>query len=127
MTPGLQELATMMEGGSQKQWGNRLGYLIFPISVKHFSDPLDHVRAAKRTSDRMKASLEGAFTYWSGALLMAMTGPPVQPPSINVFCFSLWGSMDFYAVIVSACKSNLVSVDDLVICVIWSSSDFLFI
>jgi len=76
MTPGLQELVTMMEGGSQKQWGNRLGYLIFPISVKHFSDPLDHVRAAKRTSDRMKASLEGAFTYWSGALLMAMTGPP---------------------------------------------------
>jgi hypothetical protein len=82
-----QELATMMEGGSQKQWGNRLGYLIFPISVQHFSDPLDHVRAAKRTSDRMKASLEGAFTYWSGALLMAMTGPPVQPPSINIFCF----------------------------------------
>ncbi len=101
----------MMEGGSQKQWGNRLGYLIFPISVQHFSDPLDHVRAAKRTSDRMKASLEGAFTYWSGALLMAMTGPPVQPPSINIFCFSLWGSMGFYAVIASACKSNLVYME----------------
>jgi len=74
-TPGLQELATMMEGGSQTQWGNRLGYLIFPIPVKHFSDPLDHVRAAKKIGNRKKASLEGAFTYWSGALLMAITGP----------------------------------------------------
>ncbi len=35
--------------------------------------------------------------------------------------------MGFYVVIVSACQSNLVSVVDLVVCVICSSSNFLFI
>ncbi|CAM6016449.1 unnamed protein product [Sphagnum balticum] len=76
-SPGLQELASMMEGGSQTQWGNQLGYLIFPIPLKHSSDPLDCVRAAKKTGNQMKASLEAAFTYWSGALLMSITGPVV--------------------------------------------------
>ncbi|CAM6062056.1 unnamed protein product [Sphagnum tenellum] len=71
----MEELASMMEGGSQTQWGNQLGYLIFPIPLKHSSDPLDCVRAAKKTGNQMKASLEAAFTYWSGALLMSITGP----------------------------------------------------
>ncbi|CAM6008879.1 unnamed protein product [Sphagnum balticum] len=74
-SPGLQELASMMDGGSQSPWGNRLGSLIFPIPLKYYSDPLDRIRAAKKTSDRMKASLEGAFTYYSGAFLMSITGP----------------------------------------------------
>jgi hypothetical protein len=78
-SPGLQELASMMDGGSQSPWGNRLGSLIFPIPVKYYSDPLDCIRAAKKTSDRMKASLEGAFTYYSGAFLMSITGPVVWP------------------------------------------------
>jgi hypothetical protein len=88
-TPGLQEIATMMKGGSQTQWGNQLGYLIFPIPVNYFSDPLDHVRAAKKIGNRKKASFEGTFTYWSGALLMAITGPVVKPLSLNPLCSSL--------------------------------------
>jgi hypothetical protein len=75
----------MMEGGSQTQWGNQLGYLIFPIPLKHSSDPLDCVRAAKKTGNQMKASLEATFTYWSGALLMSITGPVVRPSSFNLF------------------------------------------
>ncbi|KAG0564973.1 hypothetical protein KC19_8G153300 [Ceratodon purpureus] len=79
-SPGLQELASMMEGGSQHRWGNRMGYLLMDIPLKYHLDPLDYVRAAKKVTDRKKASLEGIFTYWSGAMLMGLTGP--KPPLI---------------------------------------------
>ncbi|CAM6011483.1 unnamed protein product [Sphagnum balticum] len=61
--------------GLQSPWGNRLGSLIFPIPLKYYSDPLDRLRAVKKTSEHMKASLEGTFTYYSGAFLMSITGP----------------------------------------------------
>ena len=68
----------MMDGGSQHGWGNHLGYLIINIPLKHHQDSLDYVRAAKKITDRKKASLEGVFTYWSGAMLMGLTGPKVN-------------------------------------------------
>ena len=68
----------MMEGGSQVRWGNHLGYLLLRIPMKHQEDPLDHVLAAKKIGDRKKASLEGIFSYWSGALLMGITSPTVR-------------------------------------------------
>jgi hypothetical protein len=68
----------MMDGGSQHRWGNHLGYLIINIPMKQHLDPLDYVRAAKKVTDRKKASLEGVFTYWSGAMLMGLTGPKVS-------------------------------------------------
>ncbi|XP_024378327.1 wax ester synthase/diacylglycerol acyltransferase 11 [Physcomitrium patens] len=74
-TPGLQELASMMDGGSQHRWGNHMGYLLIDIPLKHQLDPLENVIAAKKYTDRKKSSLEGIFTYWSGAMLMAFTGP----------------------------------------------------
>ncbi|CAM6025957.1 unnamed protein product [Sphagnum balticum] len=74
-SPGLQELEAMMAGGSQVRWGNHMGYLVLPISLKHYSDPLDQVRAAKKVSDSKKASLEGIFTFWSATLLSWLAGP----------------------------------------------------
>lgn len=81
----------MMEGGSQTRWGNRLGYLLFPVSLKYHKDSLEYVREAKRVGDRMKASLEGTFTYWSGALLMRLFGPAV---SLHPFSHLLLGLKD---------------------------------
>jgi hypothetical protein len=73
----VQELEAMMAGGSQVRWGNHMGYLVFPISLKHYSDPLDQVRVAKKVSDSKKASLEGIFTFWSATLLSWLAGPSV--------------------------------------------------
>ena len=74
----MQKLASMMDGGSQQWWGNHLGYLIINIPMKQHLDPLDYVRAAKKVTDRKKASLEGVFTYWSGAMLVGLSGPKVS-------------------------------------------------
>jgi hypothetical protein len=71
----VQELEAMMAGGSQVRWGNHMAYLVLPISLKHYSDPLDQVRAAKKMSDSKKASLEGLFTFWSATLLSWLAGP----------------------------------------------------
>lgn len=74
-SPGLQELASMMDGGSQHRWGNHMGYLIMRIPLTYHTDPLDYVRAAKKINDQKKASLEGIYSYISGAMLMNLTGP----------------------------------------------------
>jgi hypothetical protein len=71
----LQELPAMMEKGSKVRWGNCIGFWIFPFSLKQFSDPLEHVRAAMKVSDRLKASLGGRFTFWVGRVL-AYCGVP---------------------------------------------------
>jgi len=72
---GLQELPAMMEKGSKVRWGNCIGFWIFPFSLKQFSDPLEHVRAAMKVSERIKASLGGRFTFWVGTVL-AYCGVP---------------------------------------------------
>lgn len=86
---GAQELQSMMEGGSQHRWGNHMGYLIVNIPLKHQLDPLDYVRAAKKMTDKKKASLEGIFTYVSGAALMNLTGPIVSISAIQYSLFYL--------------------------------------
>jgi len=68
----------MLKGGSQNRWGNNVGYVLFPIPLNHFLDPLDHVRAAKKISDMKKLSLEAYFTYWAASILMYLTGPKVR-------------------------------------------------
>ncbi|KAG0583745.1 hypothetical protein KC19_3G159800 [Ceratodon purpureus] len=73
-SPGLQELASMLKGGSQMRWGNNVGYVLFPIPLNHHHEPLGYVRAAKKISDKKKASLEAYFTYWAASLLMYITG-----------------------------------------------------
>lgn len=73
----LQELASMLEGGSQTRWGNNVGYVLFPIPLKYHPDTLDHVRAAKKISDRKKLSYEAYFTYWGASVLMYISGPKV--------------------------------------------------
>lgn len=68
----------MLKGGSQNRWGNNVGYVLFPIPLNHHTDALDHVRAAKKISDRKKNSLEAIFTYWAASLLMYISGPKVR-------------------------------------------------
>ncbi|EFJ06090.1 hypothetical protein SELMODRAFT_269987 [Selaginella moellendorffii] len=78
-SPGLQasEIADMMEGSSKARWGNQIGYLVIPIPLKEHTDPLEHVRSAKKISTRKKLSLEAPFTYAAGSLTMKLCGPKI--------------------------------------------------
>eukprot|EP01018_Ginkgo_biloba_P037486 Gb_41481 [translate_table: standard] len=71
---GLQELANMMEGISKARWGNDMGYVLLPLSLAKFNDPLDYVRQAKVLVDRKKLSLEAIFSYKIAALVMKFLG-----------------------------------------------------
>ncbi len=84
----LQELPAMMEKGSKVRWGNCIGFWIFPFSLKQFSDPLEHVRAAMKVSDRIKASLGGRFTFWVGTVLAYCGLPTVCFLFLNPSCRS---------------------------------------
>jgi hypothetical protein len=95
----LQELPAMMEKGSKVRWGNCIGFWIFPFSLKQFSDPLEHVRAAMKVSDRLKASLGGRFTFWVGRVLAYCGVPTVcflflNPSCRSAICF-VYGSAGF--------------------------------
>ncbi|KAK3122953.1 hypothetical protein QOZ80_8AG0620990 [Eleusine coracana subsp. coracana] len=66
----------MIERGNSKdvKWGNRLGYIILPFHIVMHDDPLDYVRAAKRTVDRKKSSLEAIFTNAIGEATLKLFG-----------------------------------------------------
>ncbi|KAM0928915.1 hypothetical protein ACQ4PT_001927 [Festuca glaucescens] len=75
-TPGLHTLATMMESGKDNgaQWGNRLGYMILPFHIANHDDPLEYVRKAAQVARRKKSSMESAFTFWSGSVVLKIFG-----------------------------------------------------
>uniref|UniRef100_A0A0D6R6X2 Uncharacterized protein n=1 Tax=Araucaria cunninghamii TaxID=56994 RepID=A0A0D6R6X2_ARACU len=76
-SPGLQELAELMESGKKARWGNNLGYMIVNLPMVKHENPLDYVRAAAVMARRKKQSLEAPFTYASGTLLLRLTNVEV--------------------------------------------------
>ncbi|CAM6086248.1 unnamed protein product [Calypogeia fissa] len=76
--PGLQELSEMMNGqASQARWGNHMGYLLLPLPMKRYSDPLELLRKVQAIGISKKSSFEGAFSYASGSLVMKLFGQKV--------------------------------------------------
>ncbi|KAL6848641.1 hypothetical protein ACP4OV_021224 [Aristida adscensionis] len=75
-TPGLHNLAEMMDSGKRNdaKWGNLIGYIILPFHIAMHDDPLEYIRQGKRTAERKKRSLEAVFTYWSGNLIVKLFG-----------------------------------------------------
>eukprot|EP01018_Ginkgo_biloba_P037487 Gb_41484 [translate_table: standard] len=71
---GLQEMANMMKGISESRWGNEMGYVLLPLPLVRFNDPLDYVRHSKVLVGRKKLSLEAIFTYKIVALVMKFLG-----------------------------------------------------
>uniref|UniRef100_A0A7N0T3A3 Diacylglycerol O-acyltransferase n=1 Tax=Kalanchoe fedtschenkoi TaxID=63787 RepID=A0A7N0T3A3_KALFE len=73
--PGVQELTELVEGKTGKQWGNRFGMLILPVTYhKSGSNPLDYVKRAKAMIDWKKRSLEPQLSYSIGRLVMKLFG-----------------------------------------------------
>ncbi|WRX30795.1 O-acyltransferase WSD1 [Theobroma cacao] len=63
----LQALGEMLKKNSKAEWGNKIGYVLFPFMIALKDNPLDYIRDVKVAMDRKKASLEAKFR-----LLMAM-------------------------------------------------------
>ncbi|GAB2265077.1 hypothetical protein Dimus_000144 [Dionaea muscipula] len=73
-TAGIQDLAHMMEKGSDCRWGNAIGYILIPFHIALQDDPLNYIREAKAVIDQKKLSLEAKFSYYSGRFIMRKFG-----------------------------------------------------
>ncbi|XP_016461398.1 wax ester synthase/diacylglycerol acyltransferase 11-like [Nicotiana tabacum] len=76
-TPGIQDLADMMEKGSKGKWGgwgNWFGCALLPFKIALRDDPLDYVKEAKATIDRKKNSFEALYTLVMAELLSKIYG-----------------------------------------------------
>ncbi|MFQ6650226.1 hypothetical protein Gotur_023444 [Gossypium turneri] len=57
----LAAIAKMVKKHSQTEWGNKIGYVLYPFKIALKDNPLDYIRDAKATMDRKKATLEAQF------------------------------------------------------------------
>ncbi|MBA0573695.1 hypothetical protein Golob_000957 [Gossypium lobatum] len=57
----LAAIAKMVKKHSQNDWGNKIGYVLYPFKIALKDNPLDYIRDAKATMDRKKATLEAQF------------------------------------------------------------------
>ncbi|XP_020103429.1 O-acyltransferase WSD1-like [Ananas comosus] len=74
-TAGIHDLAEMMKGGKDgPKWGNWIGYVVLPIPIALYSDPLDYIRKGKEIANRKKNSWEAFFTYWCADLIVKLFG-----------------------------------------------------
>ncbi|XP_021288579.1 O-acyltransferase WSD1-like isoform X2 [Herrania umbratica] len=60
-SPGIYALGEMLKKNSKAQWGNKIGYVLFPFTIALKDNPLDYIRDVKAAMDRKKASLEAKF------------------------------------------------------------------
>lgn len=84
-SPGLQEVEKMLRGGSQARWGNHMGYVILPVPLSTFENPLEYVHKAKSILDKKKLSLGAPFSYKGGTMLMKIMGPEM-PTRLTLNC-----------------------------------------
>ncbi|CAL4983131.1 unnamed protein product [Urochloa decumbens] len=79
-TPGIQELAHMMESSKQNDvnWGNKIGQIILPFHIAMYDDPIEYVKIAKKIVNRKKHSLEVFFTHGIGKRVTKLLGVKVS-------------------------------------------------
>lgn len=72
----------MMESGNDNnggaRWGNKLGYMLIPFHLAKHDDPTEYVRTAAKVTRRKKSSMESAFTFWSGDMVLRLFGIKVR-------------------------------------------------
>ncbi|KAF4384565.1 wax ester synthase/diacylglycerol acyltransferase 5 [Cannabis sativa] len=73
-SPGIQDLADMMEKNGEAEWGNKLGYVLIPLTIDLKEDPLDYIRQVKLQIDRKKHSLEALSTSYISAIVFLLFG-----------------------------------------------------
>ncbi|PPS17057.1 hypothetical protein GOBAR_AA03505 [Gossypium barbadense] len=60
-SPGIYALEEMVKKNSKAEWGNKIGYVLYPFKIELKDNPLDYIRDAKAKIDRKKATLEAKF------------------------------------------------------------------
>ncbi|XVE67224.1 hypothetical protein DITRI_Ditri08aG0142800 [Diplodiscus trichospermus] len=60
-SPGIYAIAEMVKKKCKAEWGNKIGYVLFPFTIALKDNPLDYIRDVKAKADRKKASLEANF------------------------------------------------------------------
>lgn len=71
----LKSIESMMEKGSSSKWGNRVGHVLYPLSVKlHDDNPLEYVYKANAAMNRKKTSLGSYFSYYFGNFIINTFG-----------------------------------------------------
>ncbi|KAE8681263.1 hypothetical protein F3Y22_tig00111332pilonHSYRG00062 [Hibiscus syriacus] len=60
-SPQLYPLEEMVKKNSKGEWGNKIGYVLFPFKIGLKDNPLDYIKDAKARMDRKKATLEAKF------------------------------------------------------------------
>ena len=63
-------------------WGNKIGYVLLPITIALQDDPLDYVRKAKAIADRKKLSFEAILSYSIGRFVLKFLGIKVYIKSL---------------------------------------------
>ncbi|GMJ11716.1 hypothetical protein like AT3G49200 [Hibiscus trionum] len=53
-SPGIYALEEMVKKNSKTEWGNKIGYVVFPFKIALKDNPLDYLKDAKATMDRKK-------------------------------------------------------------------------
>ncbi|KAM7257112.1 hypothetical protein ACFE04_012853 [Oxalis oulophora] len=79
----------IMKDGTKPNWGNKIGHVVFPLTIAIRDDPLDYVRDAKATMDRKIASLEAICTYLMAKFFLPIIGPKVVQAMSRI---TLWFS-----------------------------------
>ncbi|GMI76007.1 hypothetical protein like AT3G49200 [Hibiscus trionum] len=87
-SPGIYALEEMVKKNSKAEWGNKIGYVVFPLKIALKDNPLDYLKDAKATMDRKKATVEAKFR-----LFMAMVFAKFYPTKLASFPLTtLWFS-----------------------------------
>lgn len=77
------------------KWGNWIGYVVLPIPIALYSDPLDYIRKGMEITNRKKNSWEAFFTYWSADLIVKVFGLKVFYASL-IYSFILFFFSSLY-------------------------------
>ncbi|OMO89125.1 hypothetical protein CCACVL1_08011, partial [Corchorus capsularis] len=82
-SPGIHPLDEMMKKKSKAEWGNKIGYVIFPFTIGLKENPLDHIREVKVRMDRKKASLEAKFRFFIATVFLRFYRTKVSTDPLN--------------------------------------------
>ncbi|KAL1824038.1 hypothetical protein ACET3Z_010816 [Daucus carota] len=70
----VESLAEMTGKEKKLVWGNKIGYVLLPVTIALQDDPLDYVRKAKAIADRKKLSFEAILSYSIGRFVLKFLG-----------------------------------------------------
>ncbi|GMJ11713.1 hypothetical protein like AT3G49190 [Hibiscus trionum] len=95
LSPGIYALEEMVKKNSKAEWGNKIGYVVFPLKIALKDNPLDYLKDAKATMDRKKATLEAKFRLFMAKVFVKLYPAKVASfPSTTLWFSNVAGPQD---------------------------------